>query len=116
MRAEIQKLTDNILKGDKRAVARAISMVESGEDGYQYLLNGLYFHKKNALRVGITGPPGAGKSTFTNQLIKRMRAADIWSGGRVPVGDGRRDRRGGAPPVRPAGHVGYRRRGHVSGN
>ncbi len=76
MRAEIQKLTDNILKGDKRAVARAISMVESGEDGYPELLNGLYFYKNNALRVGITGPPGAGKSTFTNQLIKLMRAAD----------------------------------------
>jgi LAO/AO transport system kinase len=73
MEKKIQKLISDIIRKDKRAIARAISMVESETPESIDLLNRLHNYKNNALRVGITGPPGAGKSTFTNQLIKMIR-------------------------------------------
>ncbi len=73
MKKAIRLLIKNIIKKDKRAIAKAISMVENETSSYLDLLNQLHFYKKNALRMGITGPPGAGKSTFTNQLIKLIR-------------------------------------------
>ena len=74
MEIKIQNLINDIINKDKRAVARAISMVESESPDSLELLNRLHFYKSNALRIGITGPPGAGKSTFTNQLIKMIRS------------------------------------------
>ncbi len=59
------------------AVARAITVVEEGGPGAIELLQALYTHTGTAHRIGITGPPGSGKSTLINQLIARFRGHDI---------------------------------------
>ncbi len=69
-----------IIHGDRLAVARAITFIENEEDGYIELLNSLHAHTGNAYRIGITGPPGAGKSTFTNQITKLFRKSGLKTG------------------------------------
>jgi LAO/AO transport system kinase len=54
--------------GDIRALSRLISHVENRSKGYRDLLGELYKHTGRAVRIGITGPPGAGKSTLVNCL------------------------------------------------
>lgn len=60
--------------GDRRALARIISIVEDRRDGADEILEALYPHAGNAYVIGLTGAPGAGKSTLTDQLIRRIRA------------------------------------------
>lgn len=68
---------DDLLSGIRErrtaALARAITLVENGRDGYEELLSALHALVGRAHRVGITGPPGAGKSTLTEQLILTYR-------------------------------------------
>lgn len=66
-----------ILEKDKRSIARAITRVESEREGYAGLLEDLHKHTGRAYKVGITGPPGAGKSTLTLQLVKLLRKQGI---------------------------------------
>ncbi len=56
------------------ALARAISVVENGRDGFEPLLSALHPALGRAHRIGITGPPGAGKSTLTERLVAALRA------------------------------------------
>ena len=68
-----------LLKGlteqDPRAIGRAISVVENNGDGSAEILAGLDRNRiENALVLGITGPPGAGKSTLTSCLIRQLRS------------------------------------------
>jgi len=72
----MDQLVDKVLAGDKRAIARAISAVEDGRPGRTDLLKELFSHTGNALIVGITGAPGAGKSTLVDRLAAYYRAKD----------------------------------------
>jgi LAO/AO transport system kinase len=59
------------------ALARAISVVENGRDGFETLLSALHSSLGRAHRIGITGPPGAGKSTLTERLVTAYRAQGL---------------------------------------
>ena len=59
------------------AIARAISLVENARLGFEELLSGLHPTLGRARRIGITGPPGAGKSTLTEQLVRAYRAQGL---------------------------------------
>jgi len=71
--ARIQQLVSGVLKGDKLSIARAISTIENNEPEAQKLMALLYPNTGKAYVVGITGPPGAGKSTLIEKLVKEMR-------------------------------------------
>ena len=61
---------NRIIKNDHLAISRAITHIESGDDLGDKLFSGIYPHTHNTIKLGITGPPGAGKSTLTDQLIR----------------------------------------------
>jgi LAO/AO transport system kinase len=67
------KLAERLRAGDLRALARAISLVEDDAPAAQALLSACFPHTGEALRIGITGAPGAGKSTLVDQLARAFR-------------------------------------------
>ena len=69
-------LIDRARQGDRRALARAITLVEDQRAGDRTLLAAAYRSGGGARITGITGAPGAGKSTLTNELIRQARAVD----------------------------------------
>ena len=66
--------------GRKAALARAISIVENHRSGFEQLLAAWHPMLGRARRIGVTGPPGAGKSTLTTSLTRRYRAAGLTVG------------------------------------
>jgi LAO/AO transport system kinase len=70
----LKRLLEELKNRNPRAIARAISIVENGEPGTEEILTSLDEELvNNCLVLGITGPPGAGKSTLTNALIQACR-------------------------------------------
>ncbi|MGH9011624.1 MAG: P-loop NTPase fold protein, partial [Acidimicrobiia bacterium] len=72
-----EALVAGALAGERASIARLISMVESGGDVAHAAIAKLYPHTGDAYTVGITGAPGAGKSTLTDKLISRIRKDDV---------------------------------------
>ena len=77
---EAEKLIDGVLEGSHRDLARSISMIEDRRDGYKELVERLYNERKGCHVVGVTGSPGAGKSTLVDRLVKNYRDQDLTVG------------------------------------
>src|SRR5271157_4429380 len=72
----IQKWISSLRAGDTRALARAISTVENRAPGWSDLLKALFPYSAHARVIGLTGAPGAGKSTLVDQLAKLYRGVE----------------------------------------
>jgi LAO/AO transport system kinase len=70
-------LYSRLLDGDRRAVARLITMVENGDPAAKDPIRRLHEHTGRAHIVGITGAPGSGKSTLVSSLTKVLRSRDL---------------------------------------
>jgi LAO/AO transport system kinase len=68
-----EPLIEQLRSDDARALARAISAVENRTPGWSELLKALFPHSGHARILGLTGPPGAGKSTLVDQLARHYR-------------------------------------------
>ncbi|AGB32638.1 LAO/AO transporter ATPase [Natrinema pellirubrum DSM 15624] len=73
MDADDRSLLEDLLAGEHRALARVISKIENRAPGYRDLVSELYAHTGNADVIGITGSPGAGKSTLVDKLAETYR-------------------------------------------
>lgn len=69
---DIDKLVEEGLKGKKLSVSRMISMVERGHKDAPYVMEKIFPHSGKAYYIGVTGPPGAGKSTTVDRLIAML--------------------------------------------
>lgn len=70
------ELASRILKGDHRALGKAISIIEDGGSARRKLIQEIYPQTGNAFTIGITGPTGTGKSTLVNKTIEEYRKRD----------------------------------------
>jgi LAO/AO transport system kinase len=71
-----ETLAEGVRTGDRRALARAISLVENGDDLAYDLVRDLYPETGHAYAVGVTGPPGVGKSSLISSLVRHVRAGE----------------------------------------
>jgi LAO/AO transport system kinase len=72
----LEPLVAGVRRGDPRAMARAITLVEDGRPEARELAAALFPHAEGALVVGVTGPPGAGKSSLVDRLTAHLRERD----------------------------------------
>jgi GTPase len=72
----VERLVEGVRSGDRRALARAITLIESSDERSYKLIKELYPHTGRAYAVGVTGPPGVGKSSLISALIRQVRAQD----------------------------------------
>ena len=71
------RLLDDFNAGQAAALARVVSIVENHREGFESILSRLHPRTGRARRIGLTGPPGAGKSTITALLVKSFRDAGL---------------------------------------
>jgi LAO/AO transport system kinase len=71
-----EQLLQGVRAGDRRALARAITLVENRDARAYALVHELYPETGRAYAIGVTGPPGVGKSTLIGALVRRVRALD----------------------------------------
>ena len=72
----LDKIIQGVKEGKTRPIAKAISLIERETPRAGDLLKGIYSETGRAYLLGITGPPGAGKSTLTDQIVKQLRQED----------------------------------------
>ena len=72
----MNELADRLLAGEQRALSRVISMLERGDSAAVEVMRQVDSHTGHAYTLGITGPPGAGKSTIVDQLTRHLREQD----------------------------------------
>ena len=114
-RIPTRQLIDGLLKGERRALARAISRVEDEADDAAQIVQAAFAHtgkahpdgKGRAAVIGITGAPGTGKSTLVSVLAESYRALGLTVG--VLAVDPTSPFSGGAPVGGPRAHDGAQR-------
>jgi LAO/AO transport system kinase len=74
---DLDLLISELVAGKTAALARAISVVENMRPGFERLLGEVHRSLGRARRIGITGPPGAGKSTLVERLVAHYRSAEL---------------------------------------
>jgi LAO/AO transport system kinase len=72
----VERLVEGVRRGDRRALARAITLVESSDPSSYEIVKELYPETGRAYAVGVTGPPGVGKSSLISALVRHVRAGD----------------------------------------
>src|SRR5690242_21702286 len=75
-----ERLVAALRAGDRRALARAITLVENGDPLAYEVVSDIYPDTGHAYAVGLTGPPGVGKSSLVSALIRLVRAEDAQVG------------------------------------
>jgi LAO/AO transport system kinase len=70
----MQQLVEELLKGNRRAAARLITLVENDDNQKNELLKQIFPHTGQTYVIGITGAPGSGKSSLVDQLLQQIRA------------------------------------------
>jgi GTPase len=78
--SELSALAQRLVAGDKRALARAITLVENDDPAGWELVREVYPRTGRATVIGFTGPPGAGKSTLMGALVAHLRSRDCTVG------------------------------------
>lgn len=77
MTRNTNKLIKQLLKGNRRAAARLMTLAESMSPEAHAAIKQLYQHTGNAHIIGVTGPPGSGKSTLVDKLIEEFRSQEL---------------------------------------
>jgi len=68
MNPKNKQLLDSFFDRKTTALAKIISIIENRSDGHEEILSALFPQSRNAYRIGLTGPPGAGKSTIADKI------------------------------------------------
>jgi LAO/AO transport system kinase len=72
----VERLVEGVRGGDRRALARAITLIESSDPSAYELVKEIYPETGKAYAVGVTGPPGVGKSSLISALLRHVRGRD----------------------------------------
>jgi len=70
---EIKRLVADVVSGDRRSIAKTITLIENDSAEAQRIISQLYPHTGKAHIIGVTGPPGSGKSTLIGILVEKLR-------------------------------------------